>query len=482
MADLITVAGSAPGTTDFWKKFEGQVLDGEFPLGSYMGSGNAGATFASKLTGHEEPVLIKIIRSGSAGWERRIASWTLAKTLQHPNLLRVYACGLGSLDGLRVAYAVTEYPDAKLTSVLMERCLTVDEGRELLHNCAQALQYLHQKGLVHAHVQPADVVSVDEVIKLSSDYLIKAGEPDGLGRTADPYVAPEVVNSGYTPASDIWSLGATLLQSVVGTLPETGHEEAAPDPHTPYSEILRQCLETKPANRWTARQILAALKNPAPQAAAQAPPQAPLQAAPVPKQVDPARSLVPEPSRLRVLTAQLARAGNLPALKYAIPALAILLVGFAWLSTQAVRRPVSSTVIVVPNEPPVLKQTDEADRAKAAAAPVPAPAAKTAVPEPVQPSASKPQVAAARTWSVVVYTYSHPGSAENKAAEINRKSPDLQAHVLATDGGSPYLVVLGNGMDRKAVMRLQHKRYGGACLTTRTCAISDRTIAVDPKS
>jgi hypothetical protein len=57
---------------------------------------------------------------------------------------------------------------------------------------------------------------------------------------------------------------------------------------------------------------------------------------------------------------------------------------------------------------------------------------------------------------VVVYTYTNPSSAQDMAAEINRKWPGLQARVLVK-GESAHLVVLGNGMDRNAALNLRNK-------------------------
>ncbi|MBV8833218.1 MAG: hypothetical protein JO108_28820, partial [Acidobacteriaceae bacterium] len=123
--------------------------------------------------------------------------------------------------------------DAMLVDVLAERCLTEDEGRDLLVNCAEALQYLHHKGLVHTHVRPAAVVSVNESIQLSCNYLAKAGEVPPSAVT-DLYAAPEFPTEGCTAAGDIWALGITVLESLNGSIPAT-EEARASGPRTSYA-------------------------------------------------------------------------------------------------------------------------------------------------------------------------------------------------------------------------------------------------------
>lgn len=423
---------------NFWKQFEGQLLEGQFRLQNYLGVGDTGATFLGQLEGREDPVLVKIVRSGSIGWERLSESWLLAKDLQHPNLVRVYASALGNLDGLRVAYAVTDYPDAKLTSVLQERPLTEEEARELLLNCSEALHYVHQKGFAHTHVQPADVVSVNEVIKLSSDHLIKAGERETDRKEKNPYAAPEAAAGNCSTAGDIWSLGITLFEALTGRLPDLADQTDAQVLGAPYSEIFRHCVAVKPSTRWTARHILISLRNGSPVSPGAA------ASGTLPKAAKDNQPRVRDRKPIRA--------------RYAIPiAWVLVLVGF-WLASTAGRHygavsaesaPAMEAVPrPVPNrdERPLVYRGNE--RPKAAA---PGPTAANAT----LPTASPNKVGG--TWRVVVYTYAHASSAHEEAAAINRKWPGLQARVLALKGGSSQAVVLGGAMDREAARKLRER-------------------------
>jgi hypothetical protein len=375
---------------DFWKRLEGQLLEGQFPLDSCQTHNKTTATFLTRLPNHEQPLLLKIVLDGSPDKERFFASWNLARQLQHPNLLRMHAGGLGKLDGLRVAYSITDQPDAYLADVLKERCLTEEEGREVLVSCAQALQYLHEKGLVHAQVEPAAILSRNELIQLSSDHLQQADD-------------------GHPVSADILALGVTTLQVLTGkTAPTTV-------PPTEYSGILRSCLAANPADRPTARRIVSSLQN----------------------------ELQPfNPPKAEVRPVSVA--------KVAIPAACVLLLAGAWLVSRPAR-------VAAPVVPPVkIVEQQSADRSPEKPSPVPTPAVAPPVTAPVAPR-KRDSAAASRNWLVVVYTYAQSETAQHKADEINRKWPDLQAHVLTAKSGSPHLVVLGNGLDREQASQLRQK-------------------------
>jgi hypothetical protein len=119
--------------------------------------------------------------------------------LAHPHLIRTFASGVTGLDDLRVAYAVTEAPDAELSAVLRDRHLTPEEGRSLLQDCTEALRFLHDQGLVHADVRPEAILSVNEQVKLSTNRIMRA-------------------NAQITAADDLRALQSTISQAL-GEIP-----------------------------------------------------------------------------------------------------------------------------------------------------------------------------------------------------------------------------------------------------------------------
>jgi hypothetical protein len=105
--------------------------------------------------------------------------------------------------------------------------LPADRVAHIGRQMADALDVLHAKGIVHGDVSPGNIlVSNDDAAKLTdfgvsraiwSDATLTSGT---LVPATPAYLAPEVARGGdRTPASDIFSLGATLFAAVEGVSP-----------------------------------------------------------------------------------------------------------------------------------------------------------------------------------------------------------------------------------------------------------------------
>src|ERR1700730_5143287 len=146
-----------------------------------------------------------------------------------------------------------EYAEDNQAQVLPTRPLTTTETRAMLEPALDALGYLHGSGFVHGRLTPANILAIEDKIKISSDTLVEVGDSLGRITEATAYDAPETAVGRAAPAADIWSLGVTIG----GVLPQhlragnTSHSEPVfpemlPEP---FLSIARQCLQREPAQR-----------------------------------------------------------------------------------------------------------------------------------------------------------------------------------------------------------------------------------------
>ena len=143
-----------------------------------------------------------------------------------PTLTRMLDAGRAEAEGNDVVYAVCEYPDDVLSSVVQERPLSSDEALEVLHALRSALGFLHENGFAHGAVEPSHIMAFGDRIKLPSDTVRRSG---AQAVPAEPtlYDAPEVAaGSPVTPAADMWSLGVTLREVLA---PEQQNATAKPN-------------------------------------------------------------------------------------------------------------------------------------------------------------------------------------------------------------------------------------------------------------
>src|SRR5271156_5053155 len=258
--------------TESATKRVGQVIDGKFRLGEFVGGDGGSSVF---LTDYNAPdvrkAAIKLVPADSPEAEGLLARWRHAAKLSHPHMIRLLDMGRGELDGAAVLYVVMEYAEENLSSVIARRPLAAAEARAILGPVVDALAYVHAKGFVHCRIKPANIMAENDLLKISSDGLCRIGEFSGSVGKPGAYDPPEAAGGRISPAGDVWSLGMTLCEALTQRLASwerTNQAEAALPSGLPleFADIARHCLRRDPQLRWSIADIAARL-NPNPAAA-----------------------------------------------------------------------------------------------------------------------------------------------------------------------------------------------------------------------
>ena len=259
------------------KQWEGQIVNGEFPLQRYLGASNRSAVFLTELGGMKSRrAAIKLIPADWEGAELQLARLKAAAKLSHPHLLKIHQTGSCELRETKLFYIVLEYADEDLSQVLPMRALTQAEGLDMLPPVLEALSYLHRQGFVHSRVRPRNIVAVHERLKLSSDSIREEGGAIPGAAKPSAYDAPEVARGLVSPAGDVWSLGVTLVEALTQHLPVwdgagSGDPALPATLAEPFRDIAFHCLRREPIQRWTLADIAARLKSGTSSSAKQAP-------------------------------------------------------------------------------------------------------------------------------------------------------------------------------------------------------------------
>lgn len=197
----------------------------------------------------------------------------LLKILKHPNIVKYHGfvktdtslnvflefCTGGSL---RQLYKQTKHG--------LSESLIISYVRQIL----QGLSYLHEQGVVHRDVKAANVLLTEDssvkladfgvATKVTSQHQTVVGTPN--------WMAPETVlgGEGLCTASDIWSLGATIIELLtknppyhnlnpMATLHAIGTEDHPPLPKSISSlasSFLLECFQKQPNLRKNAKLLL----------------------------------------------------------------------------------------------------------------------------------------------------------------------------------------------------------------------------------
>src|SRR6266496_3740363 len=241
--------------------WEGRVVEGKYPLLELVGSGPRGSVFRTEVSGKNGPqkAAIKLIPVELARVEDQLYRLRLATQLSNSHLIKIFEAGQCQIQREPAIYVVMEFAEENLGQVLPSRALTANEARQMLPPLLEALSYLHSQGLVHGHVQPSNILAVGDMLKLSTDCVRQAGTADRplmqAGKTG--YAAPEEAKN--TPASDVWSLGATLVAALATeSRGQPSEQELTMVPSSipePFRRVARECLHANPSDRCTLEQI-----------------------------------------------------------------------------------------------------------------------------------------------------------------------------------------------------------------------------------
>jgi hypothetical protein len=179
-----------------------------------------------------------------------------------------------------VPWLATAYVPAPSLSTLVRRCgpLPVPAVRWLAAGCAEALESIHGAGLVHRDLKPSNVLVSLDGPRVIDFGVARAAERIQLtvtrGAVGTPaYMAPEQARDTRqaTMASDVFSLGATILFAASGHAPYQGETvmdvlvRLATDPPdltglpAELASIVRECLERDPRQRPNPAAVLARL-------------------------------------------------------------------------------------------------------------------------------------------------------------------------------------------------------------------------------
>ncbi|POY73774.1 putative Non-specific serine/threonine protein kinase [Rhodotorula taiwanensis] len=197
----------------------------------------------------------------------------LLKNLHHPNIVQYRGYHRTSTS----LYIILEYCENGSLAALVRKFGRIPESLVGLYvlQVLQGLQYLHEQGVIHRDIKGSNILATKEGSIKLADFGVatQVGGPSDTAVVGSPYwMAPEIVDqSGAGPSSDIWSLGALILE-LLTTKPPYSHLDPMPalfrivaDDSPPIPEgvcsaavrdFLGQCFQKDPNLRVVAKKLL----------------------------------------------------------------------------------------------------------------------------------------------------------------------------------------------------------------------------------
>ncbi|MFV5998187.1 protein kinase domain-containing protein [Streptomyces sp. NPDC056231] len=274
----------------------GLILAGRYRLGEVLGRGGMGKVWRAHDEVLHRTVAVKELTAGLYVAEadrvvlhaRTQKEARAAARITHPGVVTVHDV----IEYDNRPWLVMQYVDGpSLADAAKESGeIAPREAARIGLHVLSALRAAHSAGVLHRDVKPGNVLLARDGQVLLTDFGIAAIEGDStITRTGElvgsiDYLAPERVRGGDPgPASDLWSLGATLYSAVEGRSPfrrtspiSTMQAVVAEEPTPParagalgpvITALLRKDPADRPSAAETERMLLDAMEGREPRAA-----------------------------------------------------------------------------------------------------------------------------------------------------------------------------------------------------------------------
>ena len=246
-----------------WDFTEGSELPGENLAVERLDVGVRCETWLVWNPGLWSPAVMKLARPhqlGPSGAVRTLCRETaaLAGNL-HPGLPRLLSDGTSD----PMPHILIEYIDGPALDEEIEEngAIGAEEAALLGAQLLPALASLHDRGLAHLDLKPANVILRDGhpvLLDFGAARPIGSLQHPGFPVGTDGYIAPEQeACEPVSVAMDLYGLGMVLAEAVTG-VPRAEGAEIPPSPLAPH---IRQLRSEQPAERGATGDLLIALAN-----------------------------------------------------------------------------------------------------------------------------------------------------------------------------------------------------------------------------
>lgn len=221
----------------------GQKL-GEYEIMALIGKGGMANVYRARQGSINREVAVKVIESANTN-PQAIAKFEqesrVIASLSHPHIVKVF--GVGVLHGFYlklldekanarqdlVYFAMELYNGGTLDDLIERGPFTLQQTRLFMRQIADALDYAHQKGIIHCDLKPGNVLLDENRNAFLCDFGIatlttERPKDDGKKITGTPfYMAPEQWKTELTGSwTDVYALGVILWEMLTGDHPFKG--------------------------------------------------------------------------------------------------------------------------------------------------------------------------------------------------------------------------------------------------------------------
>ena len=239
----------------------GDKIAGQYEIKGCIAHGGLGWVYlAVDNNVNERPVVLKgLVHAGDAEAQAiAMAERQFLAEVTHPSIVKIFNfVQHPDKHGEPVGYIVMEYVGGTSLKQAKGHKLPVAQAIAYMMEILPALGYLHSIGLAYNDLKPENIMITEEQLKLIDLGAVSRLASYGYLYGTPGYQAPEIVRTGPTVATDIYSVGRTLAALTLNLRTHKGrYAEGLPedDPmlatYDSYARLLRRATDPDPARRF----------------------------------------------------------------------------------------------------------------------------------------------------------------------------------------------------------------------------------------
>ncbi|WP_431278994.1 serine/threonine-protein kinase [Leifsonia poae] len=210
------------------------LLLGRYRPHTLIGRGGMASIFRAHDETLDRDVALKLFRAGGAAdMDQHHTELSALARLSHHGIVSLIDAGIdySTPDDPRPFLVMELVRGTDLQATIDQRALTTEEIAEIAFDLAEALEYVHARGVIHHDLKPSNVMLVEYgtstfrararladfgiALNASEDTADHGQETTGTAA----YLSPEqAARLPVTTASDVYSLGLVLLQCFTRTI------------------------------------------------------------------------------------------------------------------------------------------------------------------------------------------------------------------------------------------------------------------------
>ncbi|BCI51308.1 serine/threonine-protein kinase PknG [Mycolicibacterium litorale] len=209
---------------------------------------------------NERPVVLKgLVHSGDAEAQAiAMAERQFLAEVTHPGIVKIYNfVEHADKHGNPVGYIVMEYVGGTSLKQARGKRLPVAQAIGYMLEILPALGYLHSLGLTYNDLKPENIMLTEDQVKLIDLGAVSTINSFGYLYGTPGYQAPEIVRTGPTVQSDIYTVGRTLAALTLELRTRKGrYVDGLPedDPvlakYDSFGRLLRRAIDPDPRRRF----------------------------------------------------------------------------------------------------------------------------------------------------------------------------------------------------------------------------------------